>query len=73
MESIFVGLHYVDDAEQKFMHAHFPAMPRVGDSVTTPPPQERKYEVTEVCFQCEGPHPDETSVLVVLRRRESCS
>ena len=62
-------LRFLDDSEQKFTHAHFPAMPRVGDFVSTPPPHGFEYVVDAVGFECEGSHADETSVIVRLRRR----
>ena len=69
MDSIYVTFRYLDDPEQRFMHARFPAMPRVGDSVRTPPPRELEYQVAGVGFECEGSHVDETYVVVALRRR----
>ncbi len=71
MDNIFVEFHYLDDTEQKFVHARFPAMPRVGDFVTTPPPQQRKYEIVEIGFECEGAHADETSVILTLRHQKA--
>ena len=66
--SIYVTFRYPDDPEQKFAHARFPAMPRVGDFVSTPPPLEREYTVAAVGFECEGSHIDETIIVVVLHR-----
>ena len=69
MDSIYVTFRYPDDPEQKFNHARFPAMPRAGDLVSTPPPRRMDYEVAAVGFECEGSHVDETVVVVTLRRR----
>lgn len=72
MDSIYVTFRYPDDPEQKFMHARFPAAPRVGDLVWTPPPREREYRITAVGFECEGSHVDETSlVITVVRNTEA--
>ena len=68
MDSIYITFRYPDDPEQKFTHARFPAMPRVGDLVSTPPPRELEYQISAVGFECEGSHTDETVVVVTLRR-----
>ena len=69
MDTISIPFRYPDDPEQEFAHARFPAMPRVGDRVRTPPPRELEYEIAAVGFECEGSHADETDVVVTLRRR----
>jgi hypothetical protein len=68
MENLYLTFRYLDDPEQKFAHARFPTMPRVGDTVRTPPPREMDYVITSVGFECEGSHTDETYVVVTLRR-----
>ena len=73
MDNIYITFRYPDDPEQKFMHARFPAMPRVGDLVWTPPPREQEYEIVSVGFGCEGSHTDETIVVVTLRRHGEAS
>jgi len=73
MDNIYITFRYSDDPEQKFMHARFPAMPRVGDMVRTPPPRELEYQITAVGFECEGSHADETLVVVTLGRRPGVS
>jgi hypothetical protein len=67
MAEIFAKLSYLDDPDQKFRSAHFPARPLVGDFVLTPPPHERRYQVVSVGFECDGPRADATVLLVVLR------
>lgn len=68
MEHIYITFRYADDPEQKFGHARFPAVPRVGDTVRTPPPREAEYQVAAVGFECEGSHADETLVVLTLHR-----
>lgn len=67
MHDIYTEFRYLDDPEQHFPHARFPALPRIGDFVVTPPPRERRYRVVAVGFHCEGSRPDETAVVVELR------
>jgi len=73
MENIYITFRYADDPEQKFTHARFPAMPRVGDVVSTPPPREHDYQIVAVGFDCQGSHADETAVVVTLRRQPEAS
>lgn len=68
MENLYITFRYADDPEQKFTHARFPALPRLGDAVRMPPPHEAEYEITKVCFECEGSHADETLIVLTLRR-----
>jgi hypothetical protein len=71
MDGIYIEFRYLDDPQQKFSHARFPAVPRIGDSVTTPQPQQHKYLIAEVGFECEGSRADETSVILSLRRQDT--
>lgn len=73
MDNIYITFRYVDDPEQTFAHARFPAMPRVGDTVRTPPPREQVYAITEVGFECEGSRAEETLVVLTLQRRAETS
>jgi len=73
MDAIYVEFRYLDDPEQKFTHARFPAMPRVGDSVSTPPPHEQGYVIVAVGFECLGSNVDETTVVITLERKPQAS
>ena len=73
MNNIMVSFTFLDDHDQKFHSAHFPAMPRIGDLVLTPPPRERRYRVVAVGFDCAGSRADETTALVELRQEPAAS